>query len=556
MLDRDIFKNAVAVNEYSKVVVYELRRQNYDTGIRYWKSIAVWMNTLVSKLYENISEINSKYMELDLRVLMAPMETILKAQEHSDYLLMSDMIELQLLPMMEQIIQMFVMGEIDEEDTEKTVAYNAKLLALNDENLAKSIEENYALDKGYFLEYTNGGEVTLRIEKGKNSFYMAGNNSVFFDGYLFAEKYYNTDKSKYIVAGLGMIMGVAFLADKDCEQIDVYESDINVIKAACRYYRLPEFYSQTGVLKIHYDPDFTKFAKAQETADMDETEVVIYQPFIKNIDNINIRRKFEELFLVDSSIRNQKGLMVSNFKANNKAIDKNVDELREKFEGKDVYIIAAGPSLDNNVELLKNKPKNSVILATGTVFKKLTNMGIDMDYFIVSDANVRVRYQISGYEKEKTPLLVLSTASKHFAKFYQGEKYIIYQKDFELSKDAAEVKGNNLYSSGGSVTTAALDVSMQLGAKRIIFLGLDLAYTNNLAHATGTSRREHKGNEGLMPVEAVDGTVVYSNNAFNMFRQWIERRIADNDGNIIDATEGGAKIKGTKICRLIDVLEG
>ncbi len=556
MLTKEIFNYANAINGYSKIVVFELRRQNYDTGLRKWRSVVSWTNFLVEKLYENITEINTNYMEFDLRLLLTPMENIIVAQENGDYLLMADMIELQFLPIIEQIVHMFVTDEVSNEDVEERITENTRLIACFDEELAKNIRNNYQLDEGYYLEYTSGGDVTLRIEKDGRNFYVAGNNSLYFEGYLFADKYYKPSKSKYIVAGLGMGFGISSLAEKDCEQIDVFESDINIIRAVCQYGNLPKMYCEWKTLRIHYDPDFTKFVRAQEMADFDNTEIIIYQPFIKNITNPSIRQKFEELFLVDSSIRNQEGLMYSNFRVNERLIDKNVDELKDKFEGKDVYIIAAGPSLDNNIELLKNKPLNSVILATGTVFKKLINLGIDIDYVVVSDSNVRVRSQIIGMEREKAGLIILSTASKHFADTYCGEKYIAYQKDYELSQKVAKEKGNMLYASGGSVTTLALDIAINLCAKRIIFLGLDLAYTNNLAHATGTSRREHKGTEGLTPVESVDGGVVYANNSFIMYRHWIENRIKDVNIPIIDATEGGAKIKGTMICNLAEILQG
>ena len=40
-----------------------------------------------------------------------------------------------------------------------------------------------------------------------------------------------------------------------------------------------------------------------------------------------------------------------------------------------------------------------------------------------------------------------------------------------------------------------------------------------------------------------------------MFRQWIESRIKGIDGiEFIDASEGGAKIKGMKVMRLDDVI--
>lgn len=53
-----------------------------------------------------------------------------------------------------------------------------------------------------------------------------------------------------------------------------------------------------------------------------------------------------------------------------------MDVLGRVFAGKDVFIVAAGPSLDKNIELLRERSDKSIILATGTVFQKLMRLGM------------------------------------------------------------------------------------------------------------------------------------------------------------------------------------
>jgi len=92
--------------------------------------------------------------------------------------------------------------------------------------------------------------------------------------------------------------------------------------------------------------------------------------------------------------------------------------------------------------------------------------------------------------------------------------------------------------------------------KRIIFVGLDLAFTGNVDHATSTPTRETINEDKAIPVEDIYGNMVYTSHNLNIYRQWIEKRIAKVKGiEFIDATEGGAKIKGMKINSLSNTIE-
>ena len=115
-----------------------------------------------------------------------------------------------------------------------------------------------------------------------------------------------------------------------------------------------------------------------------------------------------------------------------------------------------------------------------------------------------------------------------------------------------------LIETGGSVATACLDFAIQLNPARIIFLGLDLAYTNQLAHATDTSQRLSANQEDLIPVPSFDGGIVYSDEKFNLFRHFIEERLEQEDAKknmIINATEGGSLIKGMEYRSLLEVIK-
>ena len=89
-------------------------------------------------------------------------------------------------------------------------------------------------------------------------------------------------------------------------------------------------------------------------------------------------------------------------------------------------------------------------------------------------------------------------------------------------------------------------------------MGQDLAFTGNKDHADGVTQEKMDYFEKSIMVEDIYGNMIPTCRPFAMCREWMERRIAQPDATmpIYDATEGGAKIKGTRICKLADVFCG
>lgn len=95
-------------------------------------------------------------------------------------------------------------------------------------------------------------------------------------------------------------------------------------------------------------------------------------------------------------------------------------------------------------------------------------------------------------------------------------------------------------------------IAVYLGCNPIIFIGQDLAYTDGKYHADSCNdTTESDTVDDMIEVEGIDGNKVFTNSVWHTFLMWMEKFIIHNPNNIyIDATEGGAKIHGTKIMPL------
>lgn len=539
-------------------VVLCFRQQNYDRGLRNFQFIINHIEHLLTLYEGTVLKLSAYTEELCQNQLLGILPMVIEAQEARDYTLLADLLELQLRPFV-VLLQAVVMSEFNGVPSAYRLQRNMQALQAKSLDLYKELKDKMEpltwVNNEYESEFTASGFVTLKCKKDEKTFYMHSNNNPQAEAMILANTWYSEEKHRYIVYGLGLGYHIKQLcACNQYIEIDVYEDSIEVIRLAAMYGDLAEWISLSEV-RIHWDPDYTQFAKQIEKVDQ-ATEVVVFAPSLKMVRDKRVQAKMEEYFMHYHSIKNQKGIMMGNFRYNTTHYDESVDVLLPKWKGKDVYIIAAGPSLDANYEELRNVGSEAIILATATVYRKLVKAGIRPDYFIVTDANARIIGQLEGVEQEVISMLMLTTAYEGFARTCKGIKYLVCQKDFTCSEEFAKEHGYHLYNSGGSVMTTALDVAIQLQAKRIIFVGLDLAYPNNFVHAVGTSRRNLHEDSDLIEIKDIFGKSVKTNKHLDMYRRWIEERIKETKGiTFLDATEGGAKVEGTTICKLSEVVD-
>lgn len=559
-MNRSITRLLQDNNELIEVVgdvIWYLRIENYDKGLRGFQKILSYLEKLLDCQFERIEQLNCYEKEIHQDNMTDIIKILLDSVEKSDYILVADILELQLLPLVYRI-QDYYMKELNYE-VEPFMAeyneaclqeYNTKLYNLVIATIKKPIDQ---ID--ICCEVTQSGYYTGLCKVNNREFYLHSNNNPMSEATLLSQSWFNFEKDHYIVYGLGFAYHICKLLDLDENiTIEVYESNLGLIQESVLY-GLVGRCVKSGRVEVFYDPNCEMLCKRLENYD-DDTEFVIHEPSIKLIPNTRLKESLRQFYIRQKSIKNQHRILIANFKNNIKRYDAVVDELLGEWQGKDIYLVAAGPSLDKNVLELKRVRNNGVIIAAGTVYKKLIRLGIKPDYVVISDGNARVLRQIEGLENETVPLILLATAYKEFFNRYRGKKYLICQSDFSLSEQFAAENNYRLYQTGGSVMTVAVDIAIAAKPKRIIFVGLDLAYTDNYVHALDTSRRNLPENENFETTLDINHKRINTNFHLNMYRKWIENRLKGEQAiSFIDATEGGALIKGTKILKLKNIVD-
>ena len=610
---KELFIANTSVIDSARVIIAAARHQDYRKAMEELVKITRMLLKSSDFILQNIEYYNQYGTIVTEDSYISLIKIITDAQETEDYLYLADILQTELIPLFEKMQDVIKKTEdnlYDEYDYMQSNKMHLEVLLEslqteyskmddtdNNESqkiLSKikkvkellTIIESYKIDNidysEYIIQSAINGELTMQMRTTGIHIHSTVNPTA--EGRNFAQEYYRIEYNSYIVLGIGLGYHVKELLNMYAPQIIVAESDINMLMLALMNMEFEEL--EDGRLQIIYDKDYTELA-TYITGERDE-KIVIYAPELKNAMKINeqqlsilsdiksennisdnlkeellkkkrIYEKIKQVFIRESSVRNNEKRMNLNFKYNIANCIHYVDEIEDRFKGKKVIIVAAGPSLDKNVAQLKTidrKTDEYVILAVGTVYKKLLNMGIKPDYVIIIEANESIISQISGVEDTEVPLLILSTAYRELARKYQGKKYLIDQYEYDHAEDHAQKYGYKLYSTGGSVTTTATSVAITLGARTIIFIGFDLSYPDGISHADGTSGKKKLDTTGFIGVESIDGTIVYATNVFIIYRNWIENEIKKHpDIEFIDATEGGAKIAGTKIMSLEDALK-
>lgn len=218
-------------------------------------------------------------------------------------------------------------------------------------------------------------------------------------------------------------------------------------------------------------------------------------------------------------------------------------------------IVSAGPSLDKNVEELKKAKGKAFILATDTAIKVLTAHNVEYDAVITIDANKSEKH-FENNEYYKHPVFCFMDSKNSILEKNINKKIWLTSNDFMVRLFRKYNVNMISYVSGGSVSTAAFNIARIIGSKKIILIGQDLAYTDDLMHA-GEKQVENKILEDKIFVEDINGRIIRTRDDWKSYIDWFSSSAKELSGKaeVIDATEGGARIEGCRIMNLSDAVE-
>ena len=224
-------------------------------------------------------------------------------------------------------------------------------------------------------------------------------------------------------------------------------------------------------------------------------------------------------------------------------------------------LVAAGPSLNKNIKELKKAKGKAFIIAVDTAIKPLLKEGIIPDMYAIVDA-MKPLDLVRLEEARDIPLVTTLNAASEVLEYHTGKKFF-YNEGYQFAERIFRKTGQKIgnVNSGGSVATSAFSLLYKIGIDTIILVGQDLAYTNNKSHADGTFQEtmNEEDTSHFMMVEGNYEEKVPTRPDFKIFLDWYGRYIEGCKEHrerfrVINATEGGARIKGTEVMSLEDAI--
>lgn len=222
-----------------------------------------------------------------------------------------------------------------------------------------------------------------------------------------------------------------------------------------------------------------------------------------------------------------------------------------------VILVGAGPSLEKNIHVLKKAKNRAFIIAVDTVLGYLLDCEVYPDLVVSCDPGKSLKH-FNREKAETIPLAMNSALNTKVVEKMSVGKLIFITSENPYYDGLFQLADRHMYSlsGGGSVSTIAFALALAWGFRRLVLVGQDLALSADKVHV-GNVGYDHGRLEGeQIPVEGYYGETVYTSQDYKQYLDWYNIVIENNpDMEVINATEGGARIRGAKNMSLQEVLD-
>ncbi len=241
-------------------------------------------------------------------------------------------------------------------------------------------------------------------------------------------------------------------------------------------------------------------------------------------------------------------------------------EMASSFENKPAVIVAAGPSLDKNIEVLKKLESKAYIFACDASMASLKKHNIVPEFVGLLEWDITsYQYFFEGNSFDTyTQLFGHITAVPECFECFRNHSILHNSSSEPITKFFGSMLEREIGESDGgtSVTHYLINVAHYLKCSPIILIGQDLAMgEDGSSHAKDVSLSAHINTEEIdmsnkVWVKGNYQEKILTTTGWQGFIKIYEDIIYTNKMKIINATAGGAYIAGTEVMSLEEALTG
>lgn len=286
----DIFeKNTRILNGIGKAIIY-IREGNYEEAVEEISEVSEDISYVADSIMKN-----REYFELvSVESIGEMLEGIIEAKKNQDYILLADLLELQ----MENFIcsvQNYIMNkeelQVFEESRYQDQIIKLQSKILNQDSFQQDFKEELntsdLLEQGYRIECTSCGFMTLAAKDKKGiAHYLHTNHKISQEAFLLARTWSDPNASTYVIYGLGLGYHILELIKLNQDaRFEIYEGDMNILKLCCAFSNIDIILSNPNV-KIIYDTDCSQFKKRNQLLQTHE-KLCIHRPSYGRVEENN-----------------------------------------------------------------------------------------------------------------------------------------------------------------------------------------------------------------------------------------------------------------------------
>lgn len=166
----------------------------------------------------------------------------------------------------------------------------------------------------------------------------------------------------------------------------------------------------------------------------------------------------------------------------------NGNHLRDKFKGVPAIICGAGPSLEKNMSILKELKERALIFAGGSSINVLNCGAIQPHLCAGIDPNEAQNVRLHHAQAYEVPFFYRNRLNRNAFKTIHGPHlYMVGSGGYDIAKyfeSRFGIEGDD-FEEGHSVISFCLEIAHRLGCDPIIFMGMDLAFTDRRTYSEG-----------------------------------------------------------------------
>lgn len=227
-----------------------------------------------------------------------------------------------------------------------------------------------------------------------------------------------------------------------------------------------------------------------------------------------------------------------------------------RFSGMPAVLVAAGPSLNKNLHHLKGIRDRALVMCCDSSFVPLMRNGIRPHLVASLERTPGTELYYGGVDDFSDVYLVaVPVVMPETIEAFKGRKFIAYRKYSQFDWLGNE-KGEIVC--GMSIANFVFNVLVKLGCDPIILIGQDLAYgEEGDTHVRDNVFGPLDETISALPVvelEGNNGKMVRSEHSWELMKLYYEADIANYPGTCINATEGGARIRGAEVTTFLEAI--